>query len=345
MLRAPQGGGTLVEVLVGMLVGLGVTVVMLGVLAGAEGLKRNAAGLAEAQQTGALATFLLGVELANAGHGIAAAAPELAGCPDTGDIATTLRPVPVLITAGATDDAPDAVVVNHGGAAALATPMPFAAAAPAGFAYRIRAPTGFAPGDAIVAIGPGGRCAATTALAVSPPDADGVVDVAHGNASDAFPATAVLLDLGPRDGVRRARYDVADGALRSLDLATPGAVPNPLASGIVTMKLQYGVDTDDDGYLDAWASAAAPPWDPASVLAAPAAALARIRAIRLGLVVRSDVHDRGVTAPYDWVLFDCAENDEARCPGRLAGTLPARWRYRTYETVIPLRNAIRSARP
>jgi len=345
MLRASQGGGTLVEVLVGMLVGLGVTVVMLGVLAGAEGLKRNATGLAEAQQTGALATFLLGVELANAGHGLAAAASGLADCPDTGAIATTLRPVPLLITAGATDDAPDTVVVNHGGATALAAPMPFAAAAPAGSAYRIRAPTGFAPGDAIVAIGPGGRCAATTAIAVSAPDADGVVDIAHGNATDAFPATAALLDLGPQDGVRRARYDVADGSLRSLDLATPGAVPNPLASGIVNMKLQYGVDTDGDGYLDAWASAATPPWDPASVLAAPAAALARIRAVRLGLVVRSDVHDRAVTGPYDWVLFDCAEEDKARCPGRLAGTLPPRWRYRAYETVIPLRNAIRSARP
>ena len=345
MARPPQRGGSLAELLVGVLVGLVVIVVMLDVFANTEALKRNATGLAEAQQTGALSTFILGVELANAGNGLAAAAHALAACPDTGDIATTLRPIPVLITAAAAAGTPDAVVVNYGGAAALAAPMPFAAAAPAGSAYRVHAPTGFAAGDEIVAIGPGGRCAATTAITVSPPDADGVADIAHANLTDAFPATAGLLDLGPQGGRRRVRYDVVDGTLRSLDLAVPEATPNPLASNVVNMKLQYGVDTDDDGYLDSWASATAAPWDPPSVLAAPAAALARITAVRLGLVVRSDTYDRAVTAPYDWVLFDCAEEDKARCPGRLAGTLPPHWRYRMYETVIPLRNAIWNARP
>ena len=345
MARPPQRGGSLVELLVGVLVGLVVTVVMLDVVAGAEALKRNAAGLAEAQQTGALATFILGVDLGNAGNGLAAAARELAACPDTGDIATTLRPVPLLITAGATAGTPDAVVVSYGVGLALAAPMPFAAGAPVGAAYRIHAPTGFAAGDRIVAVGPGGHCAATTAIAVSPPDPDGVVDIAHGNQVDAFPASAVLLDLGPQGDVRRVRYDVAEGTLRSVDLATPGAAPNPLASNVVNVKLQYGVDSDDDDYLDTWAPATAAPWDPASVLAAPAAALARIKAVRLGLVVKSETYDRTVTAPFDWVLFDCDEEDKARCPGRLAGTLPPHWRYRTYETVIPLRNAIWNARP
>jgi type IV pilus assembly protein PilW len=141
------------------------------------------------------------------------------------------------------------------------------------------------------------------------------------------------------------RYDVANGTLRSLDLTTPGATPNPLASDVLNLKLQYGVDTDGDGFLDRWVSAAAAPWDPTSVLAASAATLARIKAVRLGLVVRSPAFERDVRAPYDWVLFDCAGADAASCPGRLAGTLPPHWRYRTYETVIPLRNAIWNARP
>jgi type IV pilus assembly protein PilW len=345
MARPRQFGASLVALLVGLVVTLVVTVVMLGVFAGTEGWKRNTTGVADAQQTGALSTFTLGIELANAGSGLAAAARELATCPDTGDIATTLRPIPLMITAGPTAAAPDAVVVNYGVGAALATPMRFASAAPAGAAWRILAPTGFAPGDAIVAIGPDGHCAATTAASVSPPDPDGVVEIEHPNLADTFPVASVLLDLGPKDQVQRVRYDVVDGALRSLDLATPGATPNPLASGIANMKLQYGVDTDGDGFLDSWVSATAPPWDPASVRAAPAPALAQVKAIRLGLIVKSETVDRTVIAPFDWVLFDCEQQDKARCAGRLAGTLPANWRYRIYETVIPLRNVIWNARP
>jgi len=345
MARHPQRGASLPELLVGALVGLVVTVVMLDVLANAEGFKRNATGLAEAQQTGTLSTFTLGAELANAGNGLAAAARELATCPDTRDIGTSLRPIPVLITAGATPNAPDAFVVNYGVGAALATPMPFAAGAAAGSAYRIHAPTGLAAGDAIVAMSLDGRCAATTAITVSPPDPDGVVDVGYAGVADAFPATSVLLDLGQKSRVQRVRYDIVDGTLRSLDLANPGATPNPLASNIVNMKLQYGIDADNDGFLDDWVPAAAAPWDPPSMLAAPALALGQIKAIRLGLIVKSETFDRRVTTPFDWVLFDCGQEDKTRCPGRLAGTLPPNWRYRTYETVIPLRNPIWNARP
>ena len=45
----------------------------------------------------------------------------------------------------------------------------------------------------------------------------------------------------------------------------------------------------------------------------------------------------------NWVMFDCASKV---CPGRLTGTIaaqtnpPGNWRYRKYETVIPLRNSI-----
>ncbi len=129
---------------------------------------------------------------------------------------------------------------------------------------------------------------------MSPPDPDGVVEIVHAGLTDAFPAASVLLDLGPKDRARRVRYDVVDGTLRSLDLATPGAAPNPLASDIVNMKLQYGVDTDDDGFLDTWVRRRAAPWDPASLLAAPAATLAQIKAIRLGLIVTSETFDRAV---------------------------------------------------
>jgi type IV pilus assembly protein PilW len=223
--------------------------------------------------------------------------------------------------------------------------IPFAADAPAGSGYRVKSPFGLAANDLVIAIGPEGQCALTTVTRVAPPDGEGVADVAHTGAPVSFPASSRLLPLGPRGRAVRVRYDISEATLRSRDLLTAGAAPNPLASDIVNLKVQYGVDTDGDGYLDTWFSAGASRWDPASVLAAPTAALARIKAIRIGLVVKSETSDRDVARRFDWVLFDCSATDKAQCPGRLAGTLPAGWRYRVHEVVVPLRNAIWNAAP
>ena len=338
-------GSSLAELLVGLLLGLVAAVVILKVFADAEGIKRNTVGAAEAQQSGAMVTHALASELANAGNGLAAAANELGTCPDTGDIRTSLRPIPVLISAGATAATPDAFVVSYAVANAVAVPMSFAADAPAGAAWRIRSPLGFAVGDRVAAISLTGQCAISTITAMSPPDPDGVVAITHTGVPTAYSSASLLLDLGPRSGVQRVRYDIADSTLRSLDLATAGATPNPLASNVVHMKAQYGIDGDDDGFLDTWVPAAAPPWNSTGVLAAPAATLARIKAIRIGLIVRSETYDRAVTGGFNWVLFDCAATDKARCPGRLTGVLPARWRYRTQEITVPLRNQIWIGRP
>jgi type IV pilus assembly protein PilW len=331
---------TLTDVLVGLLIGLIAVVVILGVFAGAEGLKRNAAGAAEAQHVGALVTYALALDLANAGSGLAAAAGDLATCPDTGDIRTSLRPIPVLITAGATAGSADSFVVNYAVASAAAAPLAFAADAPPGAAFRIRSALGFAVDDSVAAISRAGACAQTVVTAVSPPDPEGVVEVSHAALADMFPAASVLFNFGPGSRAHRVRYDVVDGTLRSLDLLTPGATPNPLASNVVLLKAQYAIDSDGDGFLDTWVAADAAPWHAAGVLAAAADMLARIKAVRIGIIVRSEVYDRGRTGGFNWVLFDCGETDTSRCTGRLAGTLPAGWRYRTFELAVPLRNQI-----
>ena len=162
-----------------------------------------------------------------------------------------------------------------------------------------------------------------------------------------MPAGARLVNLGPAPWVVATRYDVSAGVLRTTDL-NGGDAPNPLASNVVNLKVQYGVDTDGDGVLDTWLPAAdagsAGNWSPAAVLAAPATTLARVKALRVGIIVRGEQFDRAATRPFEWVLFDCAAADKRTCPGRLAGAIAATarggWHYRVYETVIPLRNQI-----
>jgi len=74
--------------------------------------------------------------------------------------------------------------------------------------------------------------------------------------------------------------------------------------------------------------------------------------VRIGIVVRSDepdLKDTTLTAKLrpPHVLFNCAA-DDATCQSRIvlsAGTastdvIQDQWRYRTYETVVPLRNVI-----
>ena len=44
------------------------------------------------------------------------------------------------------------------------------------------------------------------------------------------------------------------------------------------------------------------------------------------------------------MLFDCEDPVKANCPGRMTGTIVQAanggWRYRVFETVVPLRNQV-----
>ena len=150
--------------------------------------------------------------------------------------------------------------------------------------------------------------------------------------------------MGAADDVQKIAYDVdiAKATLRSTRLVDDQGqlsheAPNPIASNIVNLKLQYGIDTNADGLLDAWVSATGA-WAPEALLSAatPVATLNQIKAVRIGVIVRSEQFDKTYTQDVGWSMFD----------GALAGTFaqsvspPGNWRYRVYETVIPLRNEI-----
>jgi type IV pilus assembly protein PilW len=168
----------------------------------------------------------------------------------------------------------------------------------------------------------------------------GLVRLGHTPVAIDFPLGSVLVDLGPAGRPSTLRFDVVSGTLRSTDLAN-GDAPLPLAAGVVNVKFQYGVDTDGDGALDTWVAASGA-WSADTLLAAPRGVLARIKAIRVGLVVRSDQRERSNRSTYPWVLFDCERADKSTCAGRLSGTLAptanGNYRYRTMESVVPLRN-------
>jgi type IV pilus assembly protein PilW len=387
-----DAGFGLVEIMVGLVIGLIGVLVIYQVYNVAEGFKRNTTAAGEAQMTGLFSTFVLGMEIANGGSAVAVSAPDLASCVDTGNIATSFRPLPVLITDGGTAATPDSFVVTYSVATTLSTPSMFNFDAAADDPYHVQSPQGFHVGDLIVAIANpgtvGSDCPSSVVTAISVPDLrvpPPLIDETPTNVSDVTithtatglgtqlrgdgrPGLSTLFNMGPCNKVQKVRYDVSNGTLRATPLLnTSGAncgkaanplVPNPLASNIVNMKIEYGIDSDLDplGLLDTWVQATGGGgWDPATLLPAPITQINQIKAIRIGIIVQSEQFDKDlagftggdyVNGAYNWVLFDCANANKALCPGRLTGSVPAsvappgNWRFRKYETVIPLRNEI-----
>ena len=188
--------------------------------------------------------------------------------------------------------------------------------------------------------------------AVSAPDGNGIVTITQTPLLPAggidFFGSSVLLNMGPCNRAQKVRYSVNNGVLYSTPLIDTSAAncgkladplnPNPLASNIVNMKVEYGIDSnlDPKGLLDTWVQASAAGWDPASLLPATITKINQIKAVRIGIIVQSEQFDKElagftggdyVNGDYNWVLFDCADVKKANCPGRLTGIFLAFLRF------------------
>jgi type IV pilus assembly protein PilW len=341
-----QHGFSLIEIMVGIVIGLIAVLVIYQIFAAAEGIKRNTTSVGDAQQNGLLSSFMLSIELANASNGVASALQQFGTCAPTADIATTFSPIPILITDGGATG-PDQFVVNYSQANVAVAPAPFYLPAAADAPYAVVAPLGFNTGDIVVAISETGVCEAHKITGVAGPDLNGVVTLTHTTPSQPVGAGAFLVNMGPSGTTQRTLYDVdvssGVGVLRSSILwdangnkqAVP--IPVPLASNIVTMKLQYYV-LDPATNTFSWVSAT-PPWDAPTLLGlAPpnnVTTLQRIRAVRIGVVVQGEQYDKDLAAQVPaptWSLFGGG--------GTLTGALTPGFRYRTYETIVPLRNPV-----
>jgi hypothetical protein len=189
----------------------------------------------------------------------------------------------------------------------------------------------------------------------APDPVTGVVTITHSAVAAAVGTT--LVNLGPAKLVQKMVYDVNGGNLRSTSLldanGAPSGVqaPNPIASNILNVKIQYGIDDVGDGLIHHWVPGISGTpygdWDPATLLAAPMTTLNRIKAARIAILVRSEQPDKELAGQgFNRSVFsDCA--DGGTCypvtfdiPAVAAGTQPYGWRYRVYETTIPLRNEV-----
>ena len=341
--RGFQRGVGLIEVMVSVVIAMLLVLVIYQIYEVSESQKRTITAGSDATQNAAFALYSLTRDIASAGNGIASAAATLDQC-------ALLRPIPVLIDAGASDNAPDAITVFYGGSQSLSTAVQFKQNSAAN-TYVVQAPVGFSANadpkkTDIVAAVQGATCTIATidpggvAVDAGTGFATLTVTPVAGNLAALYSAiVASVVNLGPAEGLTRVAYtvDTTSHALRTQKLL-PNADPvMPLVSDVVNLKAQYGLDTDNDGIINKWQDATGA-WSAANLPAQPLATLRQIRAIRLAVVTRSSQFERDIVTPGPLVMFDTTLGGS-----EVTMTLGAddqHYRYKVFETIVPLRNAV-----
>jgi type IV pilus assembly protein PilW len=141
-------------------------------------------------------------------------------------------------------------------------------------------------------------------------------------------------------------FGIVNGKLQVTDqlaVLTQGAVSQDLMDGIVDLQAQYGKDTDGDGVVDIWTkqlpAVAGTNFSATDIM--------QIIAVRLAVLARSDHYEKPSTAGGPCEATTAANRPTWGGTANLpfltfdaAGALPTCYKYRVFETVVPLRNMI-----
>jgi type IV pilus assembly protein PilW len=130
--------------------------------------------------------------------------------------------------------------------------------------------------------------------------------------------------------IARRQYFVQNGRLMMQDMnlavsAVPPVNPVPIADNIVTVRAQYGRDTDGDGYVNVYD------------VTAPAAPR-NVVAIQIAVVARSGQLEKNAVAPTTLQLWN--GGTVANGGAIPLDTAAQQYRYKVYQTTVPLRNVI-----
>lgn len=367
--RHAEHGVTLVEVMVGMVVGLFAVMFISQVLLTSESQKRTATGGSDAQVNGALALYTLQRDLQMAGYGIASS-PNVIGCPlnarfnsatPTG-FATTLAPVVITPEASRpSGSVGDSVRMLASSKDSFSVPT---RVIPPGYAvggneFPVRASVGFSQGD-LALVGTNGTSPCWVFQVTGAP---GARTLPRGNATAAWNPSntpdvaygdgAVMMNLGT---LVDNRYEIRNGTTTlwasSFNVATPNArVDREIQPDIVNLRAFYGRDTSvpADGIIDVFDTTTPTSND----------GWLRVLAVRVILVARSSTWEKDQVTPAnpEWsVGTEPAVAGATTCSSGTgecitidvgagaSGDVEAKHhRYKVFDTVIPLRNMLWSS--
>jgi type IV pilus assembly protein PilW len=324
-----QRGFNLIELLIGLAISLmglaAVSQVMMTFSKKRTAITQTAA----AQDNGVMALYRMEKEISQAGYGLLAVTglPTLQDCASIADSAngTSFSPVPVQITDGGA--ASDEITTRY---AYSTSGLPGTELnASGGFTmttsqYNVRSNVGFAVADKVVSTN---SCAVAAVTSVATSIAIGYAPNLTASASSGY-----LVNLGPGGLVGR-HFAITSGALTMGEY--PVYTANNLVDEIVFLKAQYGLAASASGTaVTSWVSGAT---------AITSANVARVIAIRVGVVARSAAQERvAIDQPNPLPLLpEIADGGGATIGAAVTYTVPdTTYRYRAYSTIIPLKNVI-----
>jgi len=366
-IKLKNSGFSLVEIMVGMVIALLSTIIILQVFSTFEGQKRTSTSGSDAQSSGAFAIYTVERDVRMAGYGFSD--PTVLGCPikrnfNGANIADLLL-APIVITNGA-NGLSDSITVLSSSKGSWSLPTRITTDhPPTATNFFLNTTLGIAEGDLLIAYEPGKDCTMLQVTGIP----NGNVQIHHQNTSpwnppggqNIFPlggygTGTMLFNLG---AIINHTYSLDNQ--NNLIFSDYNSVTNVTANqilmpDIVNLQAQYGFDTrvgvQPDARVDTWSDVMLDA--DANGIIGNAGDIARVYAVRMAIVARSaqpekvDADDglcKITLNPPTWA-YDAATNTSTNINVSItpvSGTAIADWqcyRYKTFETVIPLRNLI-----
>ena len=373
--RCGERGFSLVELMVGMVIGLATLLIMVQSTNLFESQRRTTTGSADADENGNIALSLMEADVRQGGYGLVTSNGLACAGYTNGNVANaSILPVQITSPGGTANDS---VLVTYGNSPAGGVPAGLVLPAPAPPAVVLKAQAPFTAafnvGDIVLLSLANGATPCTMAQlsAVNKAPDSVLLSLAPYPAGTtlAYPA-GVTYDISPQSYVismgslANNQYQIMCNALVVSNPITRAAAPsctsNPatftnasaIGDNIVVLRAQYGIAPAGSQSVNCWvnATAAGNPCDASNWAAPSLANIARIKAVRLGIVSRSYQPDRSHTEPNCTNVSGglnkgpCLWRDTAANPAPvidLSGT-PGwqQYRYKVYSTVIPLRNVL-----
>jgi len=357
--RFPAGGFTLIELMIGMALGLLAVLIITQVMSLFEAQRRTTTGSADAQTNGGIALYSIAREMQMAGYGLMPITNPALACNNVTYGGTGITGIaPLIITNGVAAsgvDASDTITIRYANSPTGGTVSQISAMV--GSAATLGSNLGCQVGD-VTLVSAGATCAISTSTAVS---AAGVspISVTLANTTNAA-SGANLACLGQWTEITYA-VNQATGNLDRTVRINGVATTTPSVVGVVNLQAQYGISASvTSNQVVQWVSATAGgTWDPALITAANRNL---IKAVRVAVIARNaKIEPSAVTAACSSTSAAaptglCAWDATSALPNPIvlpfiASPAPAvdlspadanwaRYRYRVFETIIPLRNVI-----
>lgn len=357
-------GFGLIELMVGLVIGLLTTIVIMQVFSAFEGQKRTTSGSSDTQTNGALALYSLERELQMAGYGMPLYATTNTPSPmkcttgvfdvdHDGNAGTPkIGFAPVEITDGGSGGLSDTVTIRYASANATAAKsnsgVPIIIGAKSGSTLTVEVALGCSVNDTALLI-KDTDCGMTrvTGVVSGVPSAITVADASHAAADGTLACLSGWSEVSYRIGASDNRYWLE--TIDSRETTFPNALPRQ--ADIVNIQAQYGIAkaapaTDQERYdVDEWVDATGDWKIPTLTIANRN----RIRAVRIAVIARNPLKEKEKVTTACSSKFcagweDPVRTGQTRNSPTMEVTVPgADWeyyRYRTYQSIVPLRNLI-----